>query len=825
MQPLPIKPNSAGPTPAKPPALRYPADVAARMKATGVDPAAAEKRLLALPRDEAQTTWANVSDTYRHNTDLSSHVAAYQGADKSYQQQRLRQPSNPNWTAWDDMGSGFKNSLVGMAHGVADLVPSTVDLTMSAVSNPADDSWYRKWDDATDKYAKNASYYVSPEAQAAVWNEKTGLNWKAVAGMTGSTLGFLTTTMLPIIGQAGRVGRAAEGMSLGTKALRMLTDPRLQSGAIGYLQALPGYKESAIQAGYSRNQAALIAPILSTAQAVLEFAGADALIKGARIAPAEAMSVVRQLGKEAAADAFKNLAGKPLTEETFREVINATGRGFLGRLKTPEIRAAIWQNIKAGAASEGLEELTQQAAESAIQKMADTYYGYDAPGGKGFDPTLKQTLVQSVTGVLMGGIVGGSMGGMLGRTPTHVGQQTVWGTLDSNVRDLLSKRPDANLDEAKEGLSIYRLTDKLLDEGKLTQPEHQQARDGLDQMIGVSARLAKTGSDVPTRYALYNLDNQQRNWSNRIDSEVGQSLARLNQLADQDETGQYKAKADLYQPGRATDLFEANELINQNLPAKAALGQQIQQTINTAITGLSNSQTREQTLKSYRSTLDGLADQWDNAPAKQPDAPQRPDQYDEEDVPGLTHTMDTPDGRFALSDGPDGRQVLRVEAAVEGAQADVSEEADPAIGRFEKYNLPSKGSPKISLHTIADQTRHDQLLDAFDRHSDIAEPYRDWRSRLAEGSQDNQLDGLRRAEATYRKEASELPTDAPDWQKQDLARKRNWLKGAMASQASDPGESRYNNADWMGDYLAEPSRPQVSLNRSLPTFPRQCSNR
>ncbi|GAB3969577.1 hypothetical protein GCM10028806_16040 [Spirosoma terrae] len=788
--------NTPGPTPARLPELRYSPDVVARMKATGVDPSAAEQRLAGLPRNEAETTWANVTDFYRRNTDASSRVAAYQGPDKNYLQTRASQPVNESWTGWNDLGSQFKNSFIDLSQGLADFLPSTVDLAMSAISNPSDTSWYRQWDKATDDYFNKAKYYVSPEAQAAVWDDKSGINWKAVAGMTGSTLGFLTTTMLPILGQVGRVGQAA---SAGSTISRILTDPRLQSGAIGYLQSLPGYKEAALKAGYTRNQAALIAPILSTASAALEFAGADALVKAAKLAPAEASAIVRQLSKESAAEAFQSMAGKQLTEEGFKDVINLTGKRFFDKLKLPEVRSAIFQNIRGGAISEGLEELTQQAAESAIQKMADTYYGYDAPGGKGFDPTVKEALINGVTGVLMGGIVGGSMGGMLGRTPTLVGQQTVWGKLDSDVRNLLNNNPDLDLANNKDGLDIYRLTDRLKSEGKLSDQEYQQARAGLDDMVRVSSRLANTKSDPQMRFALYNLDNQQRQWQQRMQAEVAQPMQRLAELADERAPGEWFPK-----PGLDTlDLAEATSLISQNLPKKQQLAERIGETINKSVSGLMNEQTRVQTLKSYQSDLDGLADQWENGVQSEPEVVAKPDQYTEADQPGLYRTMDTPDGRFALADTGNGREVFRVETKTDGAQSSVTEDTDPTIKRFRGYKLPSKGRPVVSLRTISDQTQHDELLNAFDANEDVTEDYADWRTRLSQGYEDNELDGLRQAEASYMQEAANLPADAPDWQKQDLARKRNWLKSAMASRAADSTESRYAQPDWISDYLGD----------------------
>ena len=799
-------PKPVTPAAVTPPPLDYSPDVIARMKATGVDPVAAKQRQAARPRDQAENTWANVTDYYRRSTDMSSKVAAHQGADKSYLAERKRQPANEKWTAFDDMGASFKNSFVDLAQGVADFIPSTVDLAMSAVSNPSDDSWYRGWDKATDDYFAKAKYYVSPEAQAAVYDDKNGVNWRAVSGMMGSTMGFLTTTMIPMVGLVGRAGQAAEAVSVGSKILRTLTDPRIQSGAIGYLQAMPGYKEAAIQAGYTRNQAALIAPILSAAQSVLEFAGADALMKGIKLAPNEAMSVVKQLTKESAADAFKQLAGKPLTEETFRDVINQTGKGFFSRLANPEVRAAVLQNVKAGGASELVEEVVQQGAESAIQKMADIYYGYGKQGdetkdGKGFDPGVKQTLIGMGVGGIMGGAVGGSMGGMLGRMPSQVGQQTVWGLLDSNVRDLVNNHPDLDLENNKNGLTAYRITDKLLAEGKMTEEEHAAARQQLDSMAAVSQRLAKIKAEPPVRYALFNLDSQQKQWTERRTTEVDGPMQRLNELAEERAPGQWFPK-----PGLATlDLAEAQELIHQDLPRKAELASRIDQSISESVLDLMNPAKREKALASYKPMLDGLADEWENGPAVvDPAAPARPDQFNEGDIEDLQRTMDTPDGRFALSNGPNGREVFRVETNTDGVQADVSEDRDPVIGRFKGYTLPSKGRPVVTLHTINDETRHSQLLDAFDNNADATESYGEWRGRLGSQFQDNELDGLRSAEAQYQKEAADLPGDAPDWQKQDLAKKRNWLKAAMASRAADSGETRYGWSDWTSGYLAEP---------------------
>ncbi|GAB3539402.1 hypothetical protein [Spirosoma fluminis] len=787
MQPTPVKSP-------KLPSLTYPHDVAARMKASGNDPLAAEQRLAGMPRDEAETTLANVIDYYRHSTDMASKVAAYQGASPAYQQARMRKPANESWTTFDDMGSRFKNSFMDLAQGVTDFIPSTVDLAMSAVSNPSDTSWYRQWDKATDDYFAKSKYYVSPEAQAALWDEKTGLNWRAVAGMAGSTMGFLTSTMLPLVGQVGRAGRLMQGGSLLTRAI---TDPRLQSGAIGYLQSLPGYKESALNAGFTRNQAAVITPVLSAAQSVLEFAGADALIKGAKLAPAQASRIVRQLGRESALEGFSSLAGRELSEEAFRDVINVTGKRFFGKLAQPEVRQAILQNIKARAITEGLEELTQTAAEKAIEKMADLYYGYGAEGGKGFDPTVKQLLIESAAGVLMGGAVGGSMGGFLGAVPTSVGQQTIWGKLDSDVRKLLNNNPDLSLENNKAGLPIYRMAESLAQKGKLSEEQYFQAMANLDHMAKVSERLAKTSSaDAPTRYALYNLDSEQRSWLSTTQMEVDQPLYRLAQLADERSPGEWFPKADL----SALDLNEAHELISQNLPRKAQLAQTIQQTINESIAGLANPQTRQQVLASYRPRLDALAEEWDNGPVE---AEQAPDRYNEDELSGLVQTLDTPDGRFALVENADGRQVVRVETQTDGARTDVSEDKDPVVGRFKGYQLPSKGQPVVTFHTIADQTRHDELLDAFERNSDAAEDYGAWRSRLAEGYGDDQLTGLEQAQTQYQQERDSLPADAPDWQRQDLARKQNWLKAAYASRASDSNESRYGWANWAEQYLAD----------------------
>ena len=181
------------------PALRIPTDVAEQMSKRGHDVSAFEARLSATPRPEAERTWANIIDYYRHSTQASNVVGSVQSQLSPYRQNRLAETANPNWTAWDDMGSQFKNQFNYLAQGVANFVPSTVDLAMSVASNPSDESWYRKWQDNVNQYFDKYKYYTSPEAEAAVYDSEKGLNWRAVAGMTGSTLGFLASSVIPAV--------------------------------------------------------------------------------------------------------------------------------------------------------------------------------------------------------------------------------------------------------------------------------------------------------------------------------------------------------------------------------------------------------------------------------------------------------------------------------------------------------------------------------------------------------------------------------------------------------------------------------------------------
>ncbi|GAB4035483.1 LPD1 domain-containing protein [Spirosoma jeollabukense] len=815
MQPAPSKPIP------KLAPLPIPADVAAKMKATGGnDPAAFAARLNAMPRDQAESVWANTIDYYRGGSNTVQAVGSYHVGKSGYAEQRAKQTGNPNWTAFDDLGANFKNAYVDLAQGVTDVIPSIADFAVSAVSNPSDTSWYRKWDDATDKYFDKAKFYVSPEAQAGIYDEKTGINTRALAASLGTMAGYITSTMIPLVGQVGRAGQAA---SAGTLAMRMLTDPRLQSAAIGFFEQLPGAKEAALRAGYSRNQAALWTLPFAAAMSALEFKGADALMETLKLAPGEASSIVRQLSKEAAADGFQSLAGKELSEEAFKDVLNVAGKSFFDRLKQPEVRNVILAQIKSGAKSEAFEEGAQSVTESAMQKLFDTYYGNDALGGKGFDPTLQSALIQAATGTAMGGLAGGLMRGFFSGTPTHIGQETIWGKLDTDVRQFQAKHPDVDILGENEGfasprsrLGTYKIAAQLHADGQLDDRQYGQALSTLDRMVGVSSRLARTNSDASTRFALFNLDNQQQQWEQRLQNEVQAPMQRLTELADERLPGQWVPKDDL----STLDQAEAHDLIHQELPRKAQLAEAINNTIKQSVAGLMNPQTRAQTLKSYKPTLEALADQWDNRNSIEPQQPSGPDQFAEHDVADLSQTMDTPDGRFVLANGPTGRQVLRVETATDGAQTDVTEDTDPTVGRFKGYKLPSKGRPNVSLHPIADQTRHDELLDAFDRNADVAEPYMNWRSRLSENYQDNDLDGLRQAEAVYQKEVNELPSDAPDWQKQDLARKGQWLKAAMASQASNPSEAGYGWADWAESYLGDQMQ-QAGITRddlaALPT--------
>jgi hypothetical protein len=781
------------------------------MKKQGYNPVSFEKDLSDLQQsgkeDEAMRTYGLIIDRNRRtqNSNAFGQVSRAIVDASDYQQQRVSQGANSSLDAWDDFGRSFYNgAVVRLGQGIQMLgsaIPAALDS-----KNP---DWMRSWQDANAKWYEDNKLFTSPQAEAGIFDAKGDVNWRGVSGTIGNTLGMMVATFLPLVGQVGRVGNAVAGVGALARVGTALTSTAAQSGAIGFMQMLPMYTDEARKAGYSPQQAMMAAIPLAAAQGVLEHFGMDQLVKGMGLSSIEATSAMRLIRQEAAKDVFGKLAGKPLSVEAFKDVSEELGKGFLNRLRQPETLRRIADAAKRGAIVEGGEEFLQSIADSSLKKLFDITQGTGVMGdqtkdGKGFDPTVREFVTDAAVGTLLGGLIGGTMGGVFSGVPSSFQQQTIFAKVDADIKKLvadggsiMSGQPD-QIDQAKAGLSSYKLLEKARVSGQIDDQTYASSMEKLDSMAAVSEQLAKTGVASPTaRYALFDLNGRQSAFADRFTQEIEQPTQRLNELAQPDPaTGQWKPKPGL----PVLQLAEANGLIAQNLPAREVLGNQIKAKIDDYVTRLVNPDEREQALKKYAADIDTDVRQFDQGARPQQT------QFEENELPGLTGTMETPKGQFAVrqtSDPNRPREIVQVNTTVQNARPGVVENRDPVIDRFQDFSLPSQGQPVVRFTAVDEQTQ-DQLLDAFDKNPDLVQPYGQWRQGLQDKFVDDPMVGLQQARDAVNTEASRLEQEpvVTDWQKGDIERKQAWIRSSYQQVAEDP-TMQYGTDDYIADHHSD----------------------
>ncbi len=803
----------AGPGPGPKQPLKLPTDVAAQMKAHGYDPVSFEKELSDLQtngkEDEAVRTYGLVIDRNRRgkNSNAFGELGRAVTETSGYQQQRVAAGSNNSLSAWDDFGRSFMNGAVvrlgqGM-HMLGTAIPAAMDS-----KNP---DWMRTWQDANAQWYQDNKLFVSPAAEAGMFDEKGDLSWKGFAGTMGNTLGMMAATFIPAIGAAGRVGNAVAGAGMLARTGAALTSTAAQSGYIGFMQMLPMYTEEARKAGYTPAQSMMAAIPLAVVQGTLEHFGMDQFTKGMGLSANQAAGAMRMLRQETAKEAFSLLAGKPLTVDAFKDVTEQIGKGFLSRLRQPETLKAIAAKAKLGAVVEGGEEFLQSTADAALKKMFDIAMGTGTMGdqtkdGKGFDPTVKEYAMDAAVGTLLGGVIGGSMGGMFAGMPSSIQQQTLFAKVDSDVRKLLenggsfNSTPDDQRDAVRQEMSAYKLLNKARQNGQIDDQVFQQSLEKLDAMATVSEQLAKGVSNPTARYALFDLNGRQSAFEGKFEQEITQPLARLNELATPDQqSGAYRPKPGL--PVLA--LAEANSLIAQNLPQRSDLGQQIKGKIDNYVTQLVDPDQRETALKKYAADLDTDMRQFDQKGQRQQTT------FEERELPGLLATMELPDGKgtFAIrrtTDPNRPREVVQVNTRAQGARSQLEEDRDPVINRFQGYNLPSKGKPEVRFTAVDEQTQ-DQLMQAFDQNPDIVKGYSAWRQELDNQYADDPMGNLQQARSTVESEQQALDANpnATDWDRSEMQRKQEWVRGAYQQAAEDPAIPGYGTDDYVNENHAD----------------------
>lgn len=793
------------PQPAQVPPLVLPTDVATKMKTQGYNPDTFNKEMASLQaagkQDEALRNYGLIIDRHRGPASNAFGQLSKASVDaSSYQQTRTSQGANESLSGWDDFGRSFYNgAVVRLGQGIHMLgtaIPKAID---GAVNNNSD--WLKDWQDANAAWYDNAKLFTTPQAEAGIFDKNGDVNWRGVSGTMGNTLGMMAATFLPLVGVAGRAGNALRGASM----LGRLGSTAAQSGAIGFLQMLPMYTQEARKAGYTPTQSMMASIPLAAVQGMLEHFGMDIFTKSIGLGTKEASTAMRALRQETAKEAFQQLAGRELSTESFKEVSELMGKGFIERLRQPETLRRLASNIAKGAAEEGGEEFIQSWADYGIKGLFDEVYGNSKPGdGKGFDMSWQDAAKDAAIGTLLGGTIGGTMGGIFGALPSSFQQQTLFGKVDDDVRFLLGKGgsllsgdPQA-LQQAKQNLSSYKLLNRAHQNGEIDDETFQNSTQKLDAMARVSEQLARTGVSSPTaRYALYDLNNRQTDFQAQFDQQITQPLKRLNELATPQSDGSYQPKPGLPVLERA----EANQLIAQNLPQRQQLGQQIGAKIDDYVSRLVNPDSREEAARKYGSDIEA-----DLRLFEQTGQPQQT-RFSENELSGLTATMETPKGRFAIrhtADPTRPREVVQVQTAVQGEQTTLSEDRDATIGRFRGFKLPTKGKPVVSFSAV-DEATQGQLLDSFDSNPDLVEPYNKWRGDLQQKFTDDPLTGLRAAKSAVDSEAARLASQpAPtDWERSDLIRKRDWVRSGFQQIAENPADLRYNPDNYIADHHAD----------------------
>lgn len=786
--------------------LKVPGDVAARMKQQGYNPQKFEQELANLQAtgrgDEALRTYGLVMDRNRGlKSDAFGQISRATVEASPYQQNRVQAGANNNLSAWDDFGRSFFNgAVVRLGQGIQMLgtaVPKALDGAVNGNEN-----WMREWQDANAKWYEDSKLFTTAQAEAGLTDKNGDINWRGVAGMMGNTLGMMAGTMLPMIGAAGRAGNA---LTATTAVGRMLASPATQSAAIGFMQMLPQYTDEARKAGYSPEQAMLASIPLAAVNGMLEHWGMSTLMDKIGMGQGEASAVLRAMRKEVAAEAFKTMAGKELSVESFKDVTEAIGKGFLERMRQPEVLKRFAKNALIGGATEGGEEVLQTGADYLIKGQFDAIYGNSRNGdGKGFDMTWQQTAQEAAIGALMGGVIGGSMGSIFSAPTNTFQQQTLFGKMDDDVKKMVMKGgtlmgqdPDQN-EAVRQTLASYKLLNQAHQNGQITDDVFNDAKQKLDTMAGVSEQLARSGVNSPmARYGLFDLNNRQADFQQQFESQITGPMKRLNELATDTGNGIYVPKPGL----PVLQLAEANQLISQRLPLREAMGKDISRKIDDYVSRIVNPDTSEEALRQYGTDIDTSTRQF-----VQSGQPQQT-RFSERELPGLVATMETPNGRYALratNDPSRPREVVEVHSTVDGVRPGLSEDRDEVINRFRGFKLPTKGKPVVNFSAVDDQTQN-KLLDSFDTNPDLVQPYKDWRTGLEEKFADDPLVGLEEARRSVNSEAAAQAarSDTPDWERADLVRKRQWLRENYQPVVENAADDRYTAANYIVDHHSD----------------------
>lgn len=370
--------------------------------------------------DEKNSTFVNSFNNFYNNTlpQLAKGVGYMVGAamDINEMQSKMMAGINP-----------FIDNVNNSGKSIGDYVRDVSDKVSSTISLDVDDAF------------KNQSIFEK-DANGDYINLKSPTAW---ANFITSTGGQLATTIA-----TGGVGGSGIAM------------------ASGMFTSMPDIYKGAIEAGLSKQEAALFSvPIAFTVGSFEEAGAAPFIAKSARNA------FFKQLGKEMTVEA----AGKKITPELIQKVF---GKAYQNAFTKTASKLG---NI----VTDALPEAGGEAAEQSLQGLGEMVYDALPFGGKGkekgkgaFGTTFKDVFIQSAEAAAGGGIAAVPF--------------STWKSLSSSQRgDLVELIKDAstNNDTYK---SVLDGLDELKVNNEITQGQYNQYVNRFKGMVAMNSKIPPT---------------------------------------------------------------------------------------------------------------------------------------------------------------------------------------------------------------------------------------------------------------------------------------------------------------------------------------------
>lgn len=363
------------------------------------------------------------------------------------------QQDHVKWNAWDqgwymDAISGIYNGLViGLAEGVTNIIPTVAQAAGS------ENKIYQNWLDTTNKWFDKQKTVYSDEYYKPVKNFSDYFSSGKFWGTAGEGIGFILSLAAP------------------TKGMKNPWSKRMTSFGIGTAQMYGSLYDTAIEEGFSPQDAARIGLATAGIVSLTEGAALEWIGKGAT------SFIPDDFAKTALRGTFKE--GAKTGQDFYRNLKNFSGKlaQQLGSKEGVEMikNAALKGSssaIKGGAIEFG-QEFSQTYIEDGLREMYDTFVSKTDKVDNNRMGSWEQFRDAAFSGII-GGFIGGGMG-TVGSLPSgfKTNREAVLGYVAGNVQ--AGKMDKVN--------KLYGAIKSKLDNKQISEQDYTILKTNLDSAV------------------------------------------------------------------------------------------------------------------------------------------------------------------------------------------------------------------------------------------------------------------------------------------------------------------------------------------------------